>query len=76
MQKQGASLVARFTVIEASGDEAPGLQAITVGQRVPGQEPMSCPAVLLTEMGQVLRSMMTLLGRGQHCNLRSAFRAL
>jgi hypothetical protein len=38
MQCQGASLVARFTVIEAGGDEGPGLQAITS----PGQEPMSC----------------------------------
>lgn len=42
MHSQGASLVARFTVIEAGGDEGPGLQAITRGLRSPSQELMSC----------------------------------
>lgn len=42
MQRQGASLVARFTVIEAGGDEGPGLQTIIRGLRSPSQEPMSC----------------------------------
>lgn len=66
MQRQGAPLVARFTVIEASGDEGPGLQAITRGLRIPSQESMSCPAVLLTEDGPTTpyysTSMMPLLG--------------